>query len=69
MKKKKSKRKKCLGQKAGSNKVKTYYLAEIGYKKGDGISDKTGKSDLGQKFLVRGEDLALISQATRRKSS
>lgn len=67
MKKKKSKRKKCLGQKAGSSKVKVYYLAEIGYKKGDSISNKTGKSDLGQKFLMRGEDLALISQATGRK--
>ena len=39
MKKKKSKRKKGLGQKSGSSKVKSYYLAEIGYKKGDGISD------------------------------
>lgn len=67
MKKEKSKRKKCLGQKAESSKVKSYYLAEIGYKKGDGILDKTRKSDLGQKFPVRGEDLALISQATGRK--
>ena len=62
-----SKRKKCLGQKAGSNKVKSYSLAQMGYRSGDGVSDKTGKSDLGQKFLVRGEDLALISQAAERK--
>lgn len=42
-------------------------LWQMGYRSGDGVSDKTGKSDLGQKFLVRGEHLALISQAAGRK--
>lgn len=61
-----SERKTCLGQKAGSSKVKSCSLAQMGCRSRDVVSNKAGKSDLSQKLLVRGEDLALISQAVGR---
>lgn len=53
----------CFGHKAENSKVKSYFLAQMGCRSGDGIWDKAAKPDLDQTFLVRGEDLGLISQA------
>ena len=44
-------------------RLKAIFLARMGCRSGAGVWDKAVKSDVDQMFLVRGEDLDLISQA------